>query len=111
MANRLTTDGIKDGLFKKKKNIGNKRRSNDQNRNRGRGDRNKRQRTGKNFALTTPEQGQGQRSFISTNFFPLINMKPSVISPGYEIELASDVKVETNKIIRGCRLELEGARR
>ncbi|GJS49785.1 hypothetical protein Tco_0599906 [Tanacetum coccineum] len=61
MANRLTTDGIKDGLFKKKENAGNKRRSNDQNRNRGRDDRNKRQRTGGNFALTAPEQGQGQR--------------------------------------------------
>ncbi|GJS26643.1 hypothetical protein Tco_0487263 [Tanacetum coccineum] len=36
MANRLTTDGITDGLFKKKENAGNKRRSNDQNRNRGR---------------------------------------------------------------------------
>ncbi|GJY76130.1 putative reverse transcriptase domain-containing protein [Tanacetum coccineum] len=47
-------------------------------------------------------------SFISTNFLPLINMKPSVISLGYEIEIASDVKVETNKIIRGGRLELEG---
>ncbi|GJR07190.1 putative reverse transcriptase domain-containing protein [Tanacetum coccineum] len=162
MANHLTTDGIKDGLFKKKENAGNKRRSNDQNRNRGRDDRNKRQRTRKNFALTAPEQGQrqGQRqaanerpkptcykcgdpnhfrrncprmnrattsggnrpnpvltiegntnqvlfdsgadySFISTNFLPLINMKPSVISPDYEIEIASGVKVETNKIIRG----------
>nr|GEU42661.1 hypothetical protein [Tanacetum cinerariifolium] len=172
MANRLTTDGIKDGLFKKKENAGNKRRSNDQNRNRGRDDRNKRQRTGGNFALTVLEQGQGQRqyagqhpkcakcnfhhsgnsrnraqgrsfglgvaeapqdpnvvtgtfslnehfaivlfdsgadySFISTKFLPLINMKPSVVSPGYEIEIASDVIVETNKIIRGCRLELEG---
>nr|GFB67017.1 hypothetical protein [Tanacetum cinerariifolium] len=47
-------------------------------------------------------------SFISTNFLPSINMKPSVISPNYEIEIASGVKVETNKIIRGCRLELEG---
>ncbi|GJU83311.1 hypothetical protein Tco_1285676 [Tanacetum coccineum] len=56
MANRLTTDGIKDGLFKKKENTGNKRRSNDQNRNRGRDDRNKRQRTGGNFALTVSEQ-------------------------------------------------------
>ncbi|GJT02040.1 putative reverse transcriptase domain-containing protein [Tanacetum coccineum] len=210
MANHLTTDGIKDRLFKKKENARNKRRSNDQNRNRGRDDRNKRQRTGKNFALTAPEQGQGQHqyagqypkcakprptcfecgdpnhfrrncprmnrattsggnrpnhvlaiegntnqgnnrnqaqgrafglgvaeapqdpnvmtgtfslndhfatvlfdsgadySFISTNFLPLINMKPSIISPGYEIEIASGVNVETNKIIRGCRLELEG---
>nr|GFA12746.1 hypothetical protein [Tanacetum cinerariifolium] len=60
MANRLTTDGIKDGIFKKKENIRNKKRSNDQNRNRGRDDRNKRQRIGIDFSLTTPDQGQGQ---------------------------------------------------
>ncbi|GKB97242.1 putative reverse transcriptase domain-containing protein [Tanacetum coccineum] len=52
MANRLTTDGIKDGIFKKQENVGNKKRLNDQNKNRGRDDRNKRQRTGRNFALT-----------------------------------------------------------
>ncbi|GKC84009.1 hypothetical protein Tco_1139726 [Tanacetum coccineum] len=53
MANRLTTDGIKDGIFKKQENAGNKKRSNDQNKNQGRDDKNKRQRTGRNFALTT----------------------------------------------------------
>ncbi|GJX74963.1 putative reverse transcriptase domain-containing protein [Tanacetum coccineum] len=47
-------------------------------------------------------------SFISTNFLPLINMKPSVVSPGYEIEIASGLKVATNMIVRGCRLKLEG---
>ncbi|GKB89963.1 putative reverse transcriptase domain-containing protein [Tanacetum coccineum] len=47
-------------------------------------------------------------SFISTNFLPFIDMKPSVISLGYEIEIASGLKVETNKIVQGCRLELEG---
>ncbi|GKA61330.1 hypothetical protein Tco_0760737 [Tanacetum coccineum] len=31
----------------------------DQNKNRGRDDRNKRQRTGGNFAVTVPDQGQG----------------------------------------------------
>nr|GEX47646.1 putative reverse transcriptase domain-containing protein [Tanacetum cinerariifolium] len=72
MANRLTTDGTKDGMFKNKENAGNK------------------------------------KSFISTNFLPLIDMKPSVINPGYEIEIASGVKVVTNMIVRGCRLELEG---
>nr|GEW11311.1 hypothetical protein [Tanacetum cinerariifolium] len=205
MASRLTTDGIKDGIFKKKENAGNKKRSNDQNRNRGRDDRNKRQRTRSNFALTTPDQGQVQRqvvnerprptcyeygdpnhfrrncprmnqattaggnrlnpmlaiegnpkpgnnrnrvqgraftlgvaeapqdsnvvtstfslndhfaivlfdcgvdySFISTNYLPLIDIKPSIINPGYEIEIASDVKVVTNIIVRGCRIELEG---
>ncbi|GJW28769.1 putative reverse transcriptase domain-containing protein [Tanacetum coccineum] len=40
----------------KKENARNKRRSNDQNRNRGRDDRNKRQRTGGNFALIVSEQ-------------------------------------------------------
>ncbi|GKB47302.1 putative reverse transcriptase domain-containing protein [Tanacetum coccineum] len=63
MANCLTTDGIKDGLFKKKENAKNKRSSNDQNRNRGRDERNKRQRTRGNFALTVLEQGQGQRQY------------------------------------------------
>nr|GFB28258.1 putative reverse transcriptase domain-containing protein [Tanacetum cinerariifolium] len=47
-------------------------------------------------------------SFISTNFLPLIDMKPSVINPGYEIKIASSVKVVANMIVRGCRLELEG---
>ncbi|GKD61629.1 hypothetical protein Tco_1299138 [Tanacetum coccineum] len=214
LANRLTTDGIKDGIFKKHENAGNKKRSNDQNKNRGRDDRNKRQRTRRNFALITHEQGQGQLghftryctgrvanerprltcfecgdpnhfrrnyprmnqattaggnrpnpvlaikgnpnpgnnrnraqgrafalgvaeapqdpnvvtgtfslndhfatvsfdsgvdySFISTNFLPLINMKPSVISPGYETKIFSGLKVVTNMIVRGCRLELEG---
>ncbi|GKC82010.1 putative reverse transcriptase domain-containing protein [Tanacetum coccineum] len=244
MANRLTTDSIKDGIFKKQENARNKKRSNDQNKNRGRDDRNKRQRIGRNFALTALEQRQGQHqyagphpkcakynfhhsgnclvcgrcnqvghftryctgratnerprptcfecgdpnhfrmncprmnratitggnrlhpmlaikgnpnpgnnrnqaygrafalgvaeapqtpqvyegyifplniiyatifidsgadySFISTNFLPLINMKPSVICPGYEIEIASGLKVVTNMIVRGCRLELEG---
>ncbi|GKA08972.1 putative reverse transcriptase domain-containing protein [Tanacetum coccineum] len=63
MANRLTTDGLKDMIFKKQENAGNKKRSNDQNKNRGRDDRNKRKRTGMNFALTTPEQGHGQRQY------------------------------------------------
>ncbi|GJU83227.1 putative reverse transcriptase domain-containing protein [Tanacetum coccineum] len=63
MANRLTTNGIKDGFFKKKENARSKRRSNDQNSNRGRDDRNKRQRTRGNFALNAPEQGQGLRQY------------------------------------------------
>ncbi|GJT73292.1 putative reverse transcriptase domain-containing protein [Tanacetum coccineum] len=42
MANRLTTDGIKDKIFKKHENAGNKKRSNDQDKNRGRDDGKKR---------------------------------------------------------------------
>ncbi|GKB45083.1 reverse transcriptase domain-containing protein, partial [Tanacetum coccineum] len=221
MANRLTTNGIKDGTFKKRENSRNKRRSNDQNRDREQGPRqyasqqpkcgkcnfhhsgncpvcgrcnqvghftryctgraaNKRQRPtcfecgdsnhfrrncprmnrattsggnrpnpvlaikgnpnqgnnrnqacGRAFGLGVAESTQDPNvvtstfslkyhfaivlfdsgadySFISTNFLPLINMKPSVISPGYEIEIASGLKVVTNMIVKGCRLELEG---
>ncbi|GJY23734.1 putative reverse transcriptase domain-containing protein [Tanacetum coccineum] len=46
-------------------------------------------------------------SFISTNYLSLIDMKTSVISPRYGIEIPS-VIVATNEIVRGCRLELEG---
>nr|GEZ91721.1 reverse transcriptase domain-containing protein [Tanacetum cinerariifolium] len=45
---------------------------------------------------------------ISTNFLPLIDIKPSVINPRYEIKIASGIKVVTNMIVRCCRLELEG---
>nr|GEY40766.1 hypothetical protein [Tanacetum cinerariifolium] len=208
MANRLTTDGINYGICKKKENVRDKKRSNNQVKNQGRNDRNKRQMTGRNFVVTAPDQGQVQHhyagqhpkcakcnfhhsgncpthgpcnevgyytryctgrtanerlrltcyecgepnhfrrncprlnrattseenhpnpmlaikgnyrnqarvlfdfeadySFISTNFLPLIEMEHSVMSLGYEIEIASGFKVETNKIVRGCRIELEG---
>ncbi|GJW84879.1 copia protein [Tanacetum coccineum] len=42
MANRLTTDGIKDEIFKKKENARDKKRLNDQNKNRDKNDRSKR---------------------------------------------------------------------
>ncbi|GKE03697.1 putative reverse transcriptase domain-containing protein [Tanacetum coccineum] len=52
--------------------------------------------------------GTAEAHFISTDFFPLINSKPSVVNPGYEIEIASGLKVVTNMIVRGSRFELEG---
>ncbi|GJY70312.1 putative reverse transcriptase domain-containing protein [Tanacetum coccineum] len=87
MANHLTTDGIKDGIFKKKKNAGNKK-------------------SGRAFALGVAEAPQypnivtgtfslndhfatvlfdsgADYSFISTNILSMIDMKTSVISPDY----------------------------
>nr|GEX20194.1 hypothetical protein [Tanacetum cinerariifolium] len=169
MANRLTTDGIKDGIFKKKENAGNKKSvvnerprptcyecgdpnhfrrnylrmnqattaggncpnpvlaiegnpklGNNRNRAQGRAftlgvaealqDLNVVTGTfslNDHFAIVLFDSG-ADYSFISTNFLPLIDIKPSVINPGYEIEIASGVKVVTNMIVRGCRLELEG---
>nr|GEU70323.1 putative reverse transcriptase domain-containing protein [Tanacetum cinerariifolium] len=86
MASRLTTDGIKDGIFKKEENAGNKKRSKDKG----------------NVVLF---DSSSDDSFISTNFLPLINMKPSIVSPGYEIEIASGLKIPSSN---GNNLEVHG---
>nr|GEX51742.1 reverse transcriptase domain-containing protein [Tanacetum cinerariifolium] len=44
--------------------------------------------------------------FISTNFVPLLNVKPSIVNPGYVIEVADGKKVRADRIIRDCKLEL-----
>ncbi|GKA96560.1 putative reverse transcriptase domain-containing protein [Tanacetum coccineum] len=45
-------------------------------------------------------------SFISTNFAPLLNVKPSFVNPGYVIEVADGKKLEVDRIIHDCKLEL-----
>ncbi|GJR37548.1 putative reverse transcriptase domain-containing protein [Tanacetum coccineum] len=45
-------------------------------------------------------------SFISTKFVPLLNVKPSIVSLGYIIEVANGKKEEVDRIIRDCKLEL-----
>ncbi|GJU36309.1 putative reverse transcriptase domain-containing protein [Tanacetum coccineum] len=50
--------------------------------------------------------GSPDFSFISTEFTPLLNVKPSIVTPGYVIELADDKKVEVDRIICDYKLEL-----
>ncbi|GJV04618.1 reverse transcriptase domain-containing protein [Tanacetum coccineum] len=45
-------------------------------------------------------------SFISTEFAPFLNVKPSIVNPGYVIEVADGKKVEVDRIIPDCKLEL-----
>ncbi|GJX90894.1 putative reverse transcriptase domain-containing protein, partial [Tanacetum coccineum] len=45
-------------------------------------------------------------SFIYTDFAPLLNVKPSFVNPRYVIEVADGKKVEVDRIIRDCKLEL-----
>ncbi|GJW15136.1 putative reverse transcriptase domain-containing protein [Tanacetum coccineum] len=45
-------------------------------------------------------------SFISTKFAPLLNLKPSIVSHGYVIEVANGTKEEVDRIICDCKLEL-----
>ncbi|GJZ94589.1 putative reverse transcriptase domain-containing protein [Tanacetum coccineum] len=47
-------------------------------------------------------------SFVSTTFIPLLGIEPSKLGFNYEIEIASGQLVEINKVIRGCKLEIEG---
>ncbi|GKD60583.1 reverse transcriptase domain-containing protein [Tanacetum coccineum] len=45
-------------------------------------------------------------SFIYTDFAPLLNVKPSFVNPGYVIEVADGKKVEVDRVICDCKLEL-----
>ncbi|GKB98691.1 putative reverse transcriptase domain-containing protein [Tanacetum coccineum] len=45
-------------------------------------------------------------SFISAEFVPLLNVKPSIANPGYVIEVADGKKVEVDSIFCDCTLEL-----
>ncbi|GKA44304.1 putative reverse transcriptase domain-containing protein [Tanacetum coccineum] len=45
-------------------------------------------------------------SFISTSFAPLLNVKSSFVNPRYLIEVADGKKVEVDRIIFNCKLEL-----
>ncbi|GJZ64084.1 putative reverse transcriptase domain-containing protein [Tanacetum coccineum] len=135
MANHLTTNGIKDGIFKKKENAEDKKRSSNQFKNQGQVQRQYAGQHSKcakcnfhhsgaveapqdpnivtgtfslndHFATILFDSGAGY-NFISTNFLPLIDVKTSVISPGYEIKIANNLKIETNKHEVHLKLILE----
>ncbi|GJV39195.1 putative reverse transcriptase domain-containing protein [Tanacetum coccineum] len=46
--------------------------------------------------------------FVSTTFLPLLGLEPSDLGFKYEIEIASGQLVEINKVIKGCKLEIDG---
>nr|GEY50231.1 hypothetical protein [Tanacetum cinerariifolium]GEY51651.1 hypothetical protein [Tanacetum cinerariifolium] len=47
-------------------------------------------------------------SFVSTTFIPLLGIEPSELGFKYEIKISSGQLVEIDKVIKGCRLEIEG---
>ncbi|GJX27885.1 putative reverse transcriptase domain-containing protein [Tanacetum coccineum] len=57
------------------------------------------------FAIVLFDSGTDS-SFISPKFAPLLNVKPSIVSHGYVIEVANGKKKEVDRIIRDCKLEL-----
>ncbi|GJX73365.1 putative reverse transcriptase domain-containing protein [Tanacetum coccineum] len=59
------------------------------------------------FSTTLFDSG-ADYSFVSTTFIPLLGTKPSELGFRYEIEIASGQLVEIDKVIKGCKLEIEG---
>nr|GEX44543.1 reverse transcriptase domain-containing protein [Tanacetum cinerariifolium] len=59
------------------------------------------------FATTLFDSG-ADYSFVSTTFIPLLDIDPSELGFSYEIEIASGQQVEIDKVIKGCKLEIEG---
>nr|GEU52418.1 reverse transcriptase domain-containing protein [Tanacetum cinerariifolium] len=57
------------------------------------------------FATALFDSG-ADRSFVSTKFSTLINIKPVEIDTSYEVELADRNIVSTNNILKGCTLNL-----
>nr|GFB04214.1 putative reverse transcriptase domain, ribonuclease H-like domain, aspartic peptidase domain protein [Tanacetum cinerariifolium] len=59
------------------------------------------------FATTLFDSG-ADYSFVSTTFIPLLGIEHNELGFRYENEIDSGQLVEINKVIKGCRLEIEG---
>ncbi|GJZ47985.1 putative reverse transcriptase domain-containing protein [Tanacetum coccineum] len=59
------------------------------------------------FATTLFDSGVDY-SFVSTTFIPLLGLEPNDLGFRYEIEIASGKLVKIDKVIKGCKLEIEG---
>ncbi|GKB29106.1 putative reverse transcriptase domain-containing protein [Tanacetum coccineum] len=61
-----------------------------------------------NHYATTLFDSGADYSFVFTTFIPLLGIEPSDLGLNYEIEIASGQLVEIDKVIKGCKLEIEG---
>ncbi|GJS51683.1 putative reverse transcriptase domain-containing protein [Tanacetum coccineum] len=61
-----------------------------------------------NYFATTLFDSGADYSFVSTTFIPLLGIEPNELGFKYEIEIASGQLVEIDKVIKGCKLEIEG---
>ncbi|GKE08577.1 putative reverse transcriptase domain-containing protein [Tanacetum coccineum] len=59
------------------------------------------------YATTLFDSG-ADYSFVFTTFVPLLDIEPSNLGFIYKIEIASRQLIEISKVIRGCKLEIEG---
>nr|GEU54913.1 reverse transcriptase domain-containing protein [Tanacetum cinerariifolium] len=61
-----------------------------------------------NHYATTLFDSSADYSFVSTTFIPLLGIDTSDLGFSYEIEIASGKLVEIDKVIKGCKLKIEG---
>ncbi|GJQ96824.1 putative reverse transcriptase domain-containing protein [Tanacetum coccineum] len=61
-----------------------------------------------NHYTTTLFDSNADYSFVSTTFIPLLGIEPSDLGFSYENEIAKGKLVEIDKVIKGCKLEIEG---
>ncbi|GJW42375.1 putative reverse transcriptase domain-containing protein [Tanacetum coccineum] len=61
-----------------------------------------------NHLSTTLFDSGPDYSFVSTTFIPLLGLEPNELGFRYEIEIASGQLVEIDKVIKGCKLGIEG---
>ncbi|GKD22684.1 putative reverse transcriptase domain-containing protein [Tanacetum coccineum] len=59
------------------------------------------------FATTLFNSG-ADYSFVSTTFIPLLGLEPRNLGFRYAIEIASGQLVEIDKVIKSCKIEIEG---
>ncbi|GKE95953.1 putative reverse transcriptase domain-containing protein, partial [Tanacetum coccineum] len=59
------------------------------------------------FATTLYDSG-ADYSFVSTTSIPLLGLEPSDLCFRYEIKIASRQLVEIDKVIKSCKIEIEG---
>ncbi|GKA69361.1 putative reverse transcriptase domain-containing protein, partial [Tanacetum coccineum] len=61
-----------------------------------------------NHYTTTLFDSGAYNSFVPTTFIPLLGIEPSDLGFSYKIEIASGQLVEIDKVIKGCKLEING---
>nr|GEY92945.1 hypothetical protein [Tanacetum cinerariifolium] len=59
------------------------------------------------YATTIFDSG-ADYSFVSTTLIPMLDIEPSNLGFSYEIKIASGQLIVINKVIYGCKLEIEG---
>ncbi|GJT18235.1 reverse transcriptase domain-containing protein [Tanacetum coccineum] len=101
----LTDEAIRNGSIKKNP----KKRGNrgEPSKDRNVRDDNKRSRNVSAFATILFDSG-AHYSFVSTTFIPLLGIEPSDLGFSYEIKIAIRQLAEIDKVIKGCKLEIEG---